>query len=194
MLKLELTNFDEFGRLLDPDGFRDRLITNIGRATLRIALDAEREIKEDMTKGKFKKNSPVTSFLKGSSRPLVNTGELLKAINARVTEWDQAVVGVIKAAAKRDKKGKFVSHDKKLLNVARIVHEGASINVTKKMRMFFFILARENPGQVRPIKSTTKVIVIPPRPFLESAVKNSQVSKYETMWANAINNTFGGVT
>jgi len=188
-MTLKLHNFAELELLLDPAAFDARLKGNIKRATTRIGLDAERQIKEDITGGKFDKNSPITTAIKGSSRPLVDTGELFKAINSQVLAWDEVVVGVLRSKKVTGKDGKADD----LLNIAAVLHEGATITVTQKMRNFFAAMARKHPGKYRPLRASTKAIIIPRRPFLESAVTKAQQDRYRSMWEQAIETTFHGL-
>ena len=187
MSKLELKNFKELEKLLSPSLFKILLHRNVGKATKKVGLLAEAEIKRLINSGFFQNNSPVTIAMKGSSRPLVDTGLLSQSINAKQLAWNSVVIGVLKRKKIKGKSGK----SKDLLNVAKILHEGVSIRVTKKMRVLFQRLSRENPN-VKPIKASTKVIVIPRRPFLLAATTASQNRKYQEIWGAAVQKSLEG--
>lgn len=187
MSKLELKNFKELEKLLSPSLFKILLHRNVGKATKKVGLLAEAEIKRLINSGFFQNNSPVTIAMKGSRRPLVDTGLLSQSINAKQTSWNHVVIGVLKRKKIKGKSGK----SKDLLNVAKILHEGVSIRVTKKMRVLFQRLSRENPN-VKPIKASTKVIVIPRRPFLLAATTASQNRKYQEIWGAAVQKSLEG--
>lgn len=191
-MALKTEGFEELAKLLDPASFQARLINRVGKATERVGLDAEREIKEDIAGGNFAKNSPITVAMKGSSRPLVDKGDLLKAINSRVLKWDQAVVGVLRSKQKRDSGGRFKKGGgDNILNIAAVLHEGATITVTDRMRRYIAALSRETNGQTKPLRASTRVIVIPRRPFLESSIKDSQLLRYKDMWEKAVDEALG---
>lgn len=57
-----------------------------------------------MQKGSFAENAPLTVALKGSSKPLHDTGALLSSIHSRV-EGDSAIVGTNRAYARFQQEG-----------------------------------------------------------------------------------------
>lgn len=192
-MTLKMKGFDELQKILDPASFESRLVNKVKRATAKVGLDAEREIKEDIYTGKFQRNAPVTTAIKGSARPLVNTGQLAKSINSKQSDWDRVDVGVLRKGRVRDPdSGRFKKGDNDILNVAAVLHFGATIKVTEKMRNFFAMMSRQKPGEFTPLRQSTKVIVIPPRPFLESAIKKSQLDRYENIWGKAIDEAIAG--
>jgi len=183
-ISLKLTGFDKLQEILEPGAFPRKLRKHVRKATKKNALIAEGEIKSDISAGKFKPNAPLTAALKGSGKPLVDSGELFASIVSEDRRWDTALVGVLKNVRKRDKAGKFIPGA--TIKVASILHSGATIKVTEKMRRYMAAMARKDPKHFRPIKPGTRVIVIPARPFLESAVKDKMVRKYQNNWADAI--------
>ena len=52
----------------------------------RIGITTEGYMKDNLKNGDWKPNSPITVFLKGSSQPLINTGQMRLAITYVVTE------------------------------------------------------------------------------------------------------------
>lgn len=99
--------------------------------------------------------SEVTRELKGSDKPLNDSGTLRQAIQLRFV-GETALVGIPEGSAYPD--GTPVDL------VAGVMEEGAVIKVTDRMRAFF-------GGRGFPLRKDTQVIVIPARPFFEPAVK-----------------------
>lgn len=191
IVSLELKGFDKLKDRLDDEKFRRRLKTNVRKAQKRNALVAEGEIKRKIMAGRdLAANSKITVAIKGSTRPLVDTGGLVASITHAVPKWDVAFIGVLKSRLEATDDGR--QYD--LLNVAFILHEGASIRVTKKMRNFFALMARRHPGKWFPMKPGTRVIHIPRRPFLEFAVSEKVEKMYVKMWNKAVQDAISGKT
>lgn len=189
VLGLKLKGFDKLKTKLDVKKFRKWLKRNVRTAQKRNALFAEGEIKSKiMGEGNYASNSVITIAIKGSSRPLVDTSGLVASITHAVPKWDIAFIGVLKSVAKTSEDGR--KYD--LLNVAFILHEGATIKVTQKMRNFFAMMARENPGRWFPMNPGTKVIHIPRRPFLEPAESEAMEKIYVRQWNRAIQAALSG--
>lgn len=193
MAGLLLRGFTALKKALSPTKFRKRFEDEIGKATKLNALLGEGAIKEGISKGTqdgitMVANAAATKAMKGSSRPLVDSGELLKSVVGRATSWDAAVIGVLKSRSIKDKE---TGETRNLLQVARILHNGATIGVTEAMRRYFFWMAsRYEKGEIKrkwlPLSHKTKVIVVPPRPFLEFAVTKRMVDKYTRNWEDAM--------
>jgi hypothetical protein len=189
----KLTGFEKLQDMLDPGEFPERLRATVRKATMKVGLVAEGAIKTAITNGDFVKNRPMTVALKGSDRPLVDSGELLKAITSEVEDWDRVVVGVIKDQTVQGKDGKPDS----IKSIAGILAHGATIKVTPEMRGFFAAQARRfQRGEIkrpwRPLSPDTKLIVIKKRPFLQRALRKRHVTRYERIWAEAIQRAMGG--
>lgn len=186
---LKLTSFEKFLKRLLPKPFESRLHKHIGKATRKNALVAEGEIKRDIRAGKYTPNAEVTTILKGSSRPLVDTGELFKSVVGKLESWDVALIGVLKnKITKRDSDNK----PKDILSIAYVLHFGAKIRVTDKMRRYFYALAKKHPGVI-PLSIRKRFIIIPPRPFLKAAIKPEMLVKYRENWLEALDKVFKGV-
>lgn len=198
---LKLIGFDKLKDILDPKKFEKRLIKHVGKATLKNSLLAEGKIKEAINKGKVKgsgrgkksgsRNADLTILLKGSDRPLVNSGQLMKSITSEVRRWDLALIGVLRNRTVVDDQGRKSS----VMLVAKALHDGATIKVSAKMRRFFFWLAYGNDdtkGIVKPLKAKTKVITIPPRPFMASALTNRLIKRYTVNWNKAVGKVMQG--
>jgi len=184
---MKLEGFDKFAALIHPQKFERRLHKNVGKATRKVGLVAEGKIKESIYSGEYKQNSAVTVANKGSARPLVDTGQLVRSINSKTVDWMTVDVGVLR-------KAQVSSHgNKDIIDVATILHYGATIKVTQKMRNYFAAKSREEPDKWRPIRSSTRFIVIPPRPFLNAAVTRGQQFIYKEIWDLAVEATFAGL-
>lgn len=102
--------------------------------------------------------SVVTQRIKGHSKPLEESGDLKRAIQVTDTK-DRVFVG-IPSGLKRE--------DGTPMEVVAGVHEnGATIEVTDRTRAFF-------ASAGFPLRSSTKVLVIPARPFLEPALRETE--------------------
>lgn len=189
-IKLELKNFDQLKRILDANKFSRVFKDQIKQATKTNALTAADAIKVAIAQGLTPDNHPLTEILKGSAKPLVDSGDLLASINGRAANWNLAFIGVMK---EKRKKGLPFASKKALIGqiaIAAMLHEGIDIKVTDKMRRFFTIMAMKHPGRVKPLKAGTTVIHIPGRPFLEEAFAASLITIYRQNWEQAVDATF----
>lgn len=196
---LKLIGFEKLKDILDPTKFERRLKRHVRTATLKNGLIAESEIKDKIDKGKIKSprrgksaNADLTVAMKGSDRPLVDTGGLKQSINSEVKSWDLVLVGVLRNRVITDSQGR----KKGVVEIARALHDGAKIKVTSKMRKYFFWLAhgKDSPfrGMVKPLKASTKIILIPPRPFMHVALTHRMIKKYTENWRLAVRKVMQG--
>jgi len=173
------------------------LQAQILKATTVNAMILRREIRENIRSGKWAagraKNAPLTAWIKGSTKPLVDTGQLFQAITSKVVSYGRAEVGVARTA--------------RAANTAATVHEGAVVRVTPRMRAMFRALAdvsrgKRDPSSLRgraaalyarrkkgwkPLKDSTTHIRIPARPFIREVVESPAVQRrvYENWLAAA---------
>ena len=127
----------------------------VSRALKRAGYEYRAEVRRRIKKAEYEENSSLTTLLKGSSLPLVNHGDLLQSISVSQERWNEVVVGVLR------------THEK--ANVAAILHSGATIRVTKKMRTYFATILKVTPPKVG------RVLRIPARPFLTKPLEDSGV-------------------
>jgi hypothetical protein len=190
-LKLTLKNFDQLKKMLDANRFTKEFKKQIKQATKVNALTAADAIKVAIAQQKVgDPNHPLTQILKGSSKPLIDSGDLSASINGKAVNWNLAFIGVLK---EKRKKGLPFASKKALLGqitIAALLHEGVDIKVTDKMRRFFTIMAMKHPGKIKPLKAGTTTIHIPGRPFLEEAFALELINIYKSNWEDAINETF----
>lgn len=183
---LQLIGFDEFERIVNPQRFTRDLHKEVAKATKKNSLFAEARIKLAIDSGKFASNRPATVAIKGSSRPLVDSGQLKKSISHRLLAWHTSVIGVIRGRKTTRRGGSGNT-----LLVAKILHEGATIVVTPRMRKYFAVQSRTTPGW-RPLAAGTVTLSIPPRPFLNASVTAKAILSYTRNWADAVQRAIEG--
>jgi len=176
----------------DATAFGKRLARNVRRATKLNALAAVKEMRATIQSGGFKANAPLTVALKGSSKPLVASGDLFQSISIEQINDDEIFVGVL-----RTEEG---------FDLVNIVHNGAVIPVTPAMRWMFMLLAKASDGTMdpsklegraaelfsqfqgwKPLAESTTTIIIPERPFAVVAFsKESLVKLCRENWEAAV--------
>jgi len=189
-MKLILTGFKKLASILDPAKTNARMRKHVQVATNRNALLGASEVVRAIYSGRFQANSPLTVALKGSSRPLVDTGALASSVSGKATSWNEAVIS---ANRNRQRTGREKGRKRQpATNIALLLYRGATIKVTKPMRRLFYAMSRENP-QVRPLKKGTTVIVVPPRRYMDAALTPPLLAKYKENWEGAIRLVMLGV-
>lgn len=155
----------EVKNLFNARGFSSRLKAEQTRylEAIGIALQGLM-IQIIVTDKPFKENSALTVALKGSSTPLVNDGDLVGAITHLVA-GKVVFIGVLRGSDS--------------INIAEILHDGAKIKVSKAMRGFFYALHKKNPA-IKPLKKSTKYIIIPARPFAKETLEDKGVRPFIT--------------
>jgi hypothetical protein len=109
-------------------------------------------------------NSPLTILVKGSSRPLVDRGDLRQSVNVRTeVRGDNVMGGVGVLRTKRSREGK------KLWNIAVALHEGFTVKVTPAVRAAVFAEMRKRQGKKVKFTGTggSKTWKVKGRPFVE---------------------------
>ena len=165
---------------LNPAKFKANMERNVGRATRQNALVVQKEIQSTIKGGV---NPGITGLSqmhhkgsgKSSDKPLVDEGSLWMNVNTRVVSWREAFAGIIKGSEQYD--------------IGVTLHEGASIQVTDRMRAYFRYLAHETGGVIKPLLDSTTVIVIPPRPFIKLAYTGSVSKDLQNRWKMAMQMT-----
>lgn len=194
-VSLTLTGFNKLKEKLTPKKFERKLRKHVKKATRRVGLLAVQRVKVDIRKKQVQPSrlSGLTIALKGSTKALVDTGELLKSITSELVTWDMVIVGVLKSRAVRDE---LTGDVKDVIMLAKILHDGADIPVTPRMRRFFFWLANGvgSPvrGKIHALRSGTKVIHIPARPFMKGVLDKAMRRMYKTEWQAAVNKALAG--
>jgi len=154
MALIKYGEWERWQRLLNPQRFKAALVRELGRAMSANVVLVRTEIVDRIDAGAYAANAPLTILLKGSGLPLVDKGDLRRSIQGKVISWNEGVVGLLRTGEKA--------------NIAAILHEGASIKVTPKMRGWF--VGQTGKG-VKPLNPGTKEIRIPGRPFIKEVIE-----------------------
>lgn len=151
-------DWKRWAEVLDGQGFEQRLTAEVARANTRLGLQGVRAIRTAMRTGDYEPNSALTIAIKGSSKPLVDTGGLFRAIAFDVQRSDRAVwVGV--------------SRNEGDVSIAEKLHEGFIIDLEAhpEIRAAVFARLRERGNSFRPSNQSAAGAtrwVVPPRPFI----------------------------
>ena len=180
---LKITGLKRFKKMFAKTFFMGELKKQVRKQNKILGISFEDKVRKEIKQGKFAKNSRLTELLKGSSKPLVDQGDLWASINSDVYRYLELRVGVIR---KDPRTGK---------SIALILHEGATITVTPKMRAWFRRRHVETGGLVRPLKQSTQAIKIPARPFFrQSLIENKEVEvELRQRWGKAVDDTFRAI-
>lgn len=189
-------NVRNFLDILNPGKFEAELNRNMRRATALNGKIAERFVRMSISKGNFAPNAPLTIALKKSNKPLADKGDLFQAITSQIIDAYTVHVGIFQTS--------------KVYDTAVAVHDGVSIRVTPAMRGMFFLLYKASIGEFpasklegraaelfskfqdwKPLKPSTQIIVIPPRPFLEGAMEDEGLRRaVQENWRQALRDVF----
>lgn len=188
---LKTFGFKEFADLLNPTNFEPRLKKQVKESMDLIGLVAGDAILKAIderqpppgTSSSDYANKPRTIAMKGNDTPLVGEApaSLRASIAHEVKSWKKVIVGVLRNRTEPGKDGK----PDDVISIAAIVHQGATIAVTDKMRAFMAL-------QGFPLKPETIKIRIPGRPFLLSVLKKEMMTQYKTIWNEAIQVALAG--
>lgn len=190
---------------LDPAVNKPILEKHVRKATTANGHLAARKIREVMREGKFEPNAPLTVDIKRSRKPLVDRGDLWKAVTSSLMSWEQVFVG-IKYQMPHPKAGVPA------FKLALTLHDGDTIEVTQAMRGMFAALQAAAEGQIDPanltgraaelwerrptadwhgLSPTTTHIVIPGRPFLKVALSDPGLhDAIKAQWEEALKAAF----
>jgi hypothetical protein len=114
--------------------------------------------------------SETTRFLTNRDRPMVGTGDFVRSIRTEVT-GDKASIGIL---IPKGEKGQDMEA------MARVAEGGAYVRVTEKMRKWF-------AAKGRPLRKTTSVIYVPPRPVFNPKTEFVE-DKIDEIFGNVLNN------
>lgn len=172
-------DWKRYKAILNSTSFAKRLRNELNRGTARIASRYVSEIRREIRDKSYAKNANLTVNIKGSDTALVRDSDLVngvtwRKINAGAT-FGPWFVGLLRSV------------DDAKTNLGIILHEGATIKVTAKMRAFFMVKAAENPGVWKPLKAGTTSIVIPPRRFITEVFARQDLKAMATdIWAESV--------
>jgi len=135
--------------------FGDRLKKNCSTALMRAGIELEGIIKDRILSGRgMKKLHGFTVEEKGSSKPLIDDGDLLNSVGYRFVGPDAVFVGVHRKA--EDGTDIAAIHERE---------EGTRIKVTPKMRAYLHARGFH-------LKPTTTELFIPGRPFVKPSYRD----------------------
>ncbi len=121
-------NWKKYLEAVDPVELRKRFRFYFKRAHNRIGQDFVRIARDSIISDQpYAPNAPLTIALKGSSKPLVDTGELIRSLGYKVKGHTKVTVGV----------GRSKQVGKRQLY--EVLHNGARIKVTPQMARFMAI-------------------------------------------------------
>lgn len=106
-------------RTLDPNSFKRRLAHNLERAGHRVGREYVRIARGLIRSAVYAPNSPITVILKGSSKPLVDKGDLFQGIGYELDGPYNLRMGLLKRRV-----------GQQVVNVGLVLHEGATIDVS----------------------------------------------------------------
>lgn len=145
-------------------GLPKALEKHIRKATIKNSLILVARIRQNIRGRKFEENAKVTNLIKGNKAPLINKGDLHNAISRQMVDSYTAKVGLL---------------DGQFAQIAKVLHEGATLRITPKMRAAIFGKLRE-AGKLDKLdndKKSTGFMRIKPRPFLSVVFESKEVQK-----------------
>lgn len=180
---IKLEGFDRLIEALKTPRAKMLLRQNVG-AQMRLAAQKLRAavVRYIDSEAHGLPNSPLTILAKGSSRPLVDRGDLRQSIEATYHETPGQLVGGVGVARSASGKNGHV-------NVAAVLHEGTVITVTDKVRKAVFASIRDRRGQsVRHEGGGRKIWRIRGRPFVRVPFE-LQLNDIKTMILDGVRRT-----
>lgn len=163
-----------FKKMLDKHRFQRSLKQEMPKAMRKAGEYLEKEYKDAISRGNIPPpNAPLTMGIKKHGITLLDSGRMRDAIRTDLEAWDRVVVGIPKNTRE--------------WKVARIVSEGANVEVTDRMRAMFDMLWHASEGRIAssqlygraaelwarspgnwfPLGEHVRVIRIPARPFMQ---------------------------
>ena len=163
-------DWDKLFKVLNPERIRAALHTVAAKVGNYGASEVKKGIQSGAPGGqKFQALSEFTVQRKGSSKPLIDKGDLIGSITYHVIDKENIAIGV--------KKGKSG-------NIAAVHEYGCTIGVTPKMRAFLHYNGIH-------LKQSTTYINIPPRPFLRPVLSSDKFqNKVRDFYLEALRGLF----
>lgn len=158
----------EYGKILKDLATPSEYDPEVKRSLLASAEMVRGEIRSRIVDKRYAPNRPMTVATKGSDVPLVDKGDLYRAVAVKKPiEKREAFIGVLRTAQAKGKK---------LANVAAILHDWRGpIKVTAKMRRYFLAMSIKFPGKWFPLKPDTKYLRFTKRPFITDVTDDPKV-------------------
>ena len=172
-----MPKFGQWGKLRDVmKRFDARLQKNCSVALLRAGVLLEGMIKDRIISGRdMAKLHGFTVEQKGSSKPLIDDGDLLGSVGHRFVEKNAVFVGAHRKAADGTDVAELHEREK-----------GTRIKVTPKMRAYLHARGFH-------LKPETKVLFIPGRPYIKPAFRDFKAKGHmKGLFGKAITKTLKG--
>lgn len=149
-------------KFLNISGFKRLMDKKIRVATVKNALIMQAEIRRRIRSRRYARNAKVTLMIKGRKPPLIQTGELHRAIEREIISSFKAKVGI--------RPGENAK-------LAKILHEGATVKITPKVRAAIFGKIKAAGGSIKrlPSKKSKGILRIPPRRFLSEVFSDKKL-------------------
>jgi len=192
--------WDQFASATDPKRFRRALARKMQKATELNCIEVRKAIAKEIRQKHFDKNSRLTVLFKMAQKPLVggnmgigsevktgggtdSGGTMLNSLGHTVTSPFEGYVGVVRT------RGGF--------NIALIVHEGATLNMTEKRKKWLNIainsalkkqgmLYLKSKGKKATYSTGGAAMHIPKRPFIVQVMQVKALQmKIIDRWATA---------
>jgi len=193
--------------LWDADRVAKALDVNLAQATKVNAMLVVREVRQRIRSKQYAPNADLTTAIKRSSTPLIDQGDLWRAVTYQMVNPRTALAGIM-----RQQKTKAGGE---MLNLAIALHEGFTVKVTPGTRGLFYALARYTQGTasidsltgrareiaerlkkgttIYPLKPTTTAITVPARPFLREVIEDDALrEKARKNWQAAMGKALHG--
>jgi hypothetical protein len=180
-VSLEFKGWEGFQRMMNHKDFEAILARKVEIENKKLAQLGAMRLTKTIRAGKFTENSPLTIFLKKSSKPLVDHGDLIGSVEGKVNSnvyiFD---VGVKKVTPNG-------GH-----NLAHMLETGWAQKVTPTMRRWFAYQARQSDGRVKPLKSSTTHIKVPSRPYMRKTFFMDKTFQFvvKELHRNAVHQTY----
>ena len=172
-----MPKFGQWGKLRDVmKGFDRRLQKNCSVALMRAGVLLEGMIKDRIISGRdMAKLHGFTVEQKGSSKPLIDDGDLLGSVGRRFVDKNAVFVGAHRRAADGTDVAELHEREK-----------GTRIKVTPKMRAYLHARGFH-------LKPETKVLFIPGRPYIKPAFRDFKAKGHmKGLFGKAITKTLKG--
>ena len=143
-------DWNKLGEVLNSS----RLKSELSAASAEVGNYGVSEIKKGIVSGKnFAPNHPYTIAKKGSSKPLIDKGDLLGSVTYDVFNQNSVFIGVKKESG--------------TANIAAVHEFGCTIKVTPKMRAYLHYNGLH-------LKDSTQYVNIPARSFIRPVLEDME--------------------
>jgi hypothetical protein len=169
---LKFRGFREFARAFDGLRARRRLETEQRRQMARAVALLRGDVIEYINTARHGvPNSPLTILIKGSSRPLVDRGDLRQGIATEVAVSRARVHGAVGVLRRSRGRG-----GRRLTNVAAALHEGFTVRVTPEVRAAVFAEMTKRRGKKVRVTSGggARVWRVRGRPFIREPLDDAK--------------------